>query len=183
MSHAVRFYTAASFFVVSLYGCGPVVIRDAATGKHVSIQRGSFELRKTVEIPAGRTRIYFQSGRQVRGVNEFQPHCQLEVNTILEQTRDLEVDVFAVTSVATRSDQVVMAPPAVQVAVLGGFGLWGAGESRRMYVYVFGLRSDRQPDVRSLNCGGAFDVPMLAELPTLQEVQEALGEFGTLRLQ
>jgi len=172
-----------SLFVVALYGCGPMVIRDASTGAQVPIQRGSFELYKAVEIPSGRTRIYFQGGRQVGGVNEFQPHCQLEVNTLLEQTRRVEADVFAVTRVGTRSDQVVMGQSGVQLAGLGGFGLWGAGESRRMYVYVFGLHSDRQPDVRSLNCGGAFDAPMLAELPTLQEIQEALGEFGTLHPQ
>ena len=183
MPHPFRLYTALSLCVVALCGCGPLVIRDASTGAQVPIQRGSFELYKAVEVPSGRTRIYFQGGRQVRGVNEFQPHCQLEVNSLLEQTRSLEADVFAVTGVATRSDQVVMGRPAVQVAVLGGFGLWGAGESRRMYVYVFGLHSDRQPDVRSLNCGGAFDAPMLAELPTLQEIQEALGEFGTLHPQ
>ena len=183
MSQLFRLYTAALLFAVALYGCGPIVIRDASTGAQVPIQRGSFELYKAVEIPSGRTRIYFQGGRQVRGVNEFQPHCQLEVNTLLEQTRRLEADVFAVTGAATRSDQVVMGQPAVQVAVMGGFGLWGAGESRRMYVYVFRLHSDRQPDVRSLSCGGAFDTPMLAELPTLQEIQEALGEFGALRPQ
>ena len=57
------------------------------------------------------------------------------------------------------------------------------GLSREMQVYVFSLQSERQPDVRFLICGGAFDDPADADAPTRQDIAAALGDYGTLTLQ
>lgn len=169
-----------------LSGCGPLLIRDDARGAYVPIQLGTFELHKEVIVRGGHTRTYLQGGRVVSGVNEFLPHCQLEVNTLKETPRTVLPDTFTLTRVSTRTDQVVQtAPP--QLATLDDFTLthvydFDNGESRRMYVYLFFMHSDRQPDVRALICGGAFDSPWLAQRPSLDEIAESLGGYGTLIL-
>lgn len=177
-----------------LAGCGPPRILDTERGGYVPVRQGTFELRRDLTVRAGRTRVYLQGGAVVAGVNEFQPHCQLEVNTLSDAPQALRADSFAVTAISTRRDNVVAADhlqiasldtAAVGVGVGVGFGHWGFGgwETRRMQAYVFRLHSERQPDVRSLTCGGAFDDPWLAELPTLQEIAVALGEYGRLVLE
>jgi hypothetical protein len=51
-----------------------------------------------------------------------------------------------------------------------------------MKIYTLYLHSDRQPDLLSLVCGGAFDSPALASRPTLQDIESALGEYATFKL-
>lgn len=172
--------------VLLLCGCGPLTIRDAERNAYMPAQAGTFELHREIIIRGGRTRAYLQGGAVVSGVDEFRPHCQLQVNTLMDTARTVQPDTFAITRVSTRTDQVVQAAPLQLAATadfrLGHFDHDGGGETRRMYVYLFSLHSDRQPDVRELICGGAFDSPWLAERPTLQEVAASLGAYGTLML-
>jgi hypothetical protein len=51
-----------------------------------------------------------------------------------------------------------------------------------MYTYFMGLHSDRQPHVTYFVCGGAFEEPALADYPTLQDIQAAMGGYATLTL-
>lgn len=167
-------------------GCGPLLIRDTGRDTYVPAQAGTFELRKAITVGGGRTRAYLQDGEPVAGVNEFRPHCQLQVNTLEDAPRTVHPDTFTITRVSTRTDQVVQSVP-LRLAALNAFrrvrfGHDDGGETRRMHVYLFYLHSDRQPDVRALICGGAFDTPGLAERPSLQEIAAALGAYGTLTL-
>lgn len=185
MTHPYAALVVAACLLV-LHGCGPLVIRDESTGAYATVRGGRFELHEDITIHADRTRAYLQDGVIVAGVNEFRPHCQLEVNTLRGSPQTVTADVFAITRIGTRTDQVVQSAP-LQLAARGEIAHWvldplDGGESRRMYVYIFYLHSDRQPDVRALTCGGAFDSPGLAELPTLGEIAQALGRHGTLSL-
>jgi len=178
--------------LATLPGCGPARILDTERGGYLAVRQGVFELQRELTVRAGRTRVYLQGGEVVPGVDEFRPHCQFEVDTLRETPQTVRPDRFAITGVSTRRDNVVAADH-VQVAALetaavgvgigvgfGHWGLFGGRESRRMYAYVFRLYSAHQPDVRALTCGGAFDDPWLAELPTLQEIAAALGGYGRL---
>lgn len=173
----------ACLFLLS--GCGPLLIRDDARNAYVPIQSGTFELHKEVTIRGGRTRAYFQDGAIVPGVDEFRPHCQLDVNTLVDVPRAIQPDIFTITRISLRTDEIVQAAP-VHLAALGlghaAFGPSDSGLPRRMHVYLFFLRSDRQADVRVLICGGAFDDPADAERPSLGEIARSLGEYGTLSL-
>ena len=64
----------------------------------------------------------------------------------------------------------------------GGGDGGGNGEGRLMKIYTLYLHSDRQPDVLSLVCGGAFNFPALALRPSLQDIETALGGYATLQL-
>jgi hypothetical protein len=64
----------------------------------------------------------------------------------------------------------------------GGGDGGGDGEGRLMKAYTLYLYSERQPEVLSLVCGGAFNLPALALRPSLQDIGTALGENATLEL-
>lgn len=169
-----------------LQACTPMTIRDTATDGHVPIQTGSLELHREVRFPPERTRVFFQEGEVVPSVNEFKPHCQLEIDPLRDEVQKVRPDHFEVTRITTRIDQVVQREP-LRLAALGGSGLFhkvggDGGVTRQMQVYLFRLHSARQPQVRALNCGGAFDDPGLAEWPTLQDIARALGDHAVLML-
>lgn len=165
-----------------LQACGPLTIRDKVTNTQVPILTGSLELHREVSFPRERTRVFFQDGGVVSSLNEFKPHCQLEINPLRDEVQRVQADRFEITRVRSRIDQVAQREP-IQLAALGRGGLFGMGEGepRQMQVYLFRLHSGRQPQVRQLNCGGAFDDPGLAEWPTLQDIARSLGDYATLR--
>lgn len=167
-----------------LPACGPMSVLDAQRGAWVPIQAATLEILRDITIPAERTRAFFQDGAQVPGINEFKPFCQLEITTLRDTARTVRPGSFTVVSVGSKMQEVVQAAP-LQVAALDGFVLFadtedGGGPSRITRMLIMALRSDAQPDVRRLDCGGAFDDPFDADPPTLQEIAAALGGYATL---
>jgi hypothetical protein len=45
----------------------------------------------------------------------------------------------------------------------------------------FWLHSDKQPNVLRMTCRGVFAEPWEAELPTLAEIRQALGDIASLK--
>lgn len=185
----MKYFRAVALFIplLLLTGCGPLRILNADTGGYVPMQGGTFVLHESVVIPAGRARMFFQDGALATGMDHFRPHCQLSISTLSDQPQTIEPDRFGITAISNRTDQVVQSG-SIQVASVGfyvGVGVGnsgGGGPSRVMRVFLFRLQSERQPDVRTLICGGAFDDPSDADAPTLQDIATALGDYGTLEL-
>lgn len=170
-----------------LSACGPLTIKDTSTQSFLPIQRGVLELHQDVAIPPHRTRIFFQDGRLLSGIDEYYPHCQLRVRDILEQTQMIQADRFTIDKVFGTLDEVVSNEPVRLAAadvshIAGGGGGGGNGESRLMYSYFMALHSERQPQVTYFVCGGAFKEPAFTDYPSLQDIRTAMGDYATLKL-
>jgi len=180
-----RCLIAALSAALLLTACGPQLIRDEATRGYVPLSGASLELRREVVVSPGRMRVFFQGGMVQPGVNEYRPHCELVIRTLADRPQTIQADRFTVERVSADIVHVVTSGPVV-VAVNAEFRLvdgGGDGESRLMKAYTLYLHSDRQPQVLSLLCGGAFNFPALATGPSLQDIQSALGDYATLELQ
>lgn len=168
-------------------GCGPMTIKDAEKQSYIPIQGWTLELHQDINIPPHRTRMFFQGGRLLYGINEREPHCQLRVRDISEQSQSVHADTFAIDGVYGTLDQIV-SHERIYLASVGGTVIAGGGngngngESPQMYLYFMALNSETQPNVTYLVCGGALEDPPLAEYPTLQEIHAALGDYATLIL-
>ena len=176
--------------IVLLAACGPLVIRDDARKEYVPLGSAVLELHRDVDIPPERTRVFFQDGQVQSGLNEFRPHCELTVRNLVDRPQTVYPDRFRVTRVSTDTVQVATGGNVViavnvdiQLSSGGGGDSGGDGEGRQMKTYIFRLHSDRQPDVLSLVCGGAFDIPARAARPSLQQIEHALGDYASLLLQ
>ena len=95
----VAFFTLLFSLHWLLSACGPTTIKDLATQTYIPIQGWALELNQDVVIPAGRTRIFFQEGRLLTGINEYEPHCQLRVRDISDQPRSVQSDRFTIDKV------------------------------------------------------------------------------------
>ena len=185
--HGLRLAVACCLGVPLLQACGPLTVRDAQTGAWVPIQAAAFEVHRDIAIPSGRARTFFQNGKQVSHINEFKSFCQLEISTLQEHVQTVHPDRFTVTRVGRSMEEIVKART-VMLAALDGFALGessddSGGPTRITQMFRFHLHSDRQPDVRSISCGGAFDDPADADAPTVQEIAADLGDYATLVLQ
>lgn len=176
--------------VLLLAACGPLVIRDDARREFVPLRNGVLELHRDVDIPPERARVFFQRGQLQPAASEYHPHCELTVRNLVDKVQTIRADRFIVTSVTgdtvhvASSENVVIAVNVdIQLTSGGGGDSGGDGEGRQMKAYIFHLHSDRQPDVLSLVCGGAFDIPAWAARPSLQDIAHALGDYATLVLQ
>ena len=160
------------------------------TRDYVPLSNASVELHKSVVVPSGTTRVFFQEGVVQTATNEYRPHCELTVRRLTERPQIIHADHFSVERVT--SDIVhVAASGGVVVTVSAGFQLisgggggdsGGDGEGRLMKIYTLYLHSDLQPNVLSLVCGGAFNLPAQATRPSLQDIETALGDYATLQL-
>jgi len=183
-----RWIIAALTAAWLLAACGPLLIRDEATRNYVPLTEAVLELHRDVVVTPERARVFFQQGEVQPGVNEYRPHCELTIRKLADRPQTIRADHFSVERVSadivhvvTSGDVVVAMNAGFQLTSGGGDG-GGDGEGRLMKVYTLYLHSDRQPDVLSLVCGGAFDLPALASRPSLQDIQTALGDYATLEL-
>ena len=172
---------------VTLAACGPLSIRNEETGRYLPLSHPVLVLHREVVVPPERTRVFFQSGAVLPGVNEYRPHCELAVRELLDRPQTIHADRFRVTRVSSSTEYVVDSGHILLAALadkhLADGNGGGNGESPLMKIYIMWLYSEQQPQVQSLICGGAFDSPALAVRPTLQDIATALGAYATFELQ
>jgi hypothetical protein len=135
-------------------------------------------LKKDLTIPVGSARVALQGGKEMKpsAVNQYHPHCLLEVNAALAATQTVKADEFLVTHVTTNWHQVKARHGFVKVGLnLAGTFSWNN------YLTVMTLSSAKQPNVRSLTCQ-QWDNPSGGTQVSIQQMRAALGEFFSLEL-
>ena len=144
---------------------------------------GELQLNQPLAVPAHRGEVYFQGGQiyhspgflSLQAVDQYYPHCRLELRKAMNQTLELRPDRFRVVRVT--HDQAFVQRGPVLVAALELQLAIGAGPviaSTTFYLY-----SDQQPQVWRLRCAHWED-PWDARYPTIAQIQTALGEVLTL---
>lgn len=137
-------------------------------------------LNRAVEIAADSATLRFQFGRIVTpdAVQTDKPYCILEVERVRPEPQRIAVDSFAITQVQRGAPEFGSAAG----LFIGNAHADDDTPSLRFFRTVFLLRSERQPDVRSLSCQHhqyAAGTGMPRHL-TLTEIHQALGGFFTL---
>ncbi len=144
---------------------------------HVLPAGSRLTLKQELTIPAHSAGVKLQGGRVVsdKDVNQYHPHCRLEVQDVRDTTQTVMADEFVVRRARQES----------QMVAIPGFKKAGLRKSGTMSDYVFltilDLRSERQPQVRWLTCQQWAD-PVLGQHVTIREMRTALGEIMALQL-
>ncbi len=166
-----------------LMGCSEQQIRDTDS-PYFRLPVGTVvELNQQLEMPAERTRIFFQRGAVLgkQGIDLYYPSCNLEVRDLKTEVQLIEPDSFAIVHTRQGKESVV-AWDGIKLAGLGwSFDLGGGPPMVHRY-YHYRLESERQPQVMRLTCRGALADLWQAKSPTLAETKEALGEVATILL-
>jgi len=126
-------------------------------------------LLNDVVIPAGRARALYQNGKQVARVDLYNPHCEIEIDTVDERPQRLHADSFYVTRRMLRvvSDE----QSAMPASILSPLNC----SEDNYYESLFWLASERQQDIRMLLCRNWSMSCDLGRHLTLAEILNVLG--------
>jgi hypothetical protein len=133
-------------------------------------------LKQALTIPAEMVGVFIQGGRAVgnRDVDQYYPHCRLEVRERLDTAQTVEPDEFLVQRVR-RDIEVVSNTPAAPLRRVSH------GPSFFVYRTLLDLKSARQPQVRILICQ-YWGHPALDNHLSIHDIRRALGELMVLQL-
>jgi hypothetical protein len=126
------------------------------------------ELEQPLRIRAYRAHAKFQAGRQVAGVNRYEPWCQLEIDTVAEQPQRVETGRFPVREIV---DAFIKDYDTRMPALLGGLSCDDlVFMERTMWV-------DRaaSPQILYLRCFAPYTNCRFGPSLTLQQMQAVTG--------
>jgi len=139
-------------------------------------------LNQPLIIPRDAATVRLQYGEIVprNSVQEYDPYCVVELNTVSAEPQVLKPGRFEVWKVSRSVETIAaLSSPFIKVGQGGGDG----GPSFLYYKTTFQLRDPQQPDLRSMTCAWdqmtPFNRPMMRHL-TLDEMRRALGAWFTL---
>jgi len=148
-----------------------------------NLRGGEFVLHEDVVVTSGRSHVVFRGDASIQGGSEFYPHCELEVQQVLDVAQTVHADTFTIGKVRGMTHYVNHPAGKLILAAAEGFRLVSGDSSEWiMRAYHLSLHSEKQPQVIALVCGGAYNYSYYAHYPSLHEIALALGSAATLRL-
>jgi hypothetical protein len=169
--------------VLLLGGCAGLQSSDPASPYYGFPPGWSVQLNRVLPVDPGAATVRLQYGRIVprNGVQEQDPFCIMEVNTLSNQVQLLQPGRFEVMQV-TRSVSSIMAAAASPL-IKARFAFDDGSPSFLYFITEFRLHNADQPDVRSLRCTWNQMAPGnqgLMRYLTLDEMRGALGDWISL---
>ena len=166
-----------------LPGCQSGLQVNVGDGDFQSLSAHTLVLHRDVRIPPRQAHAYFQKSTGAGIGGEYAPHCELEVRQVLEEAQYVRAGVFEIREIRGETHYVQRPRKNIQLAAAADFQLLAEDSAEWiMLAYHFTLHSDEHADVLRLICGGAYDFPFFARYPSLEDIQQALGDVASLEL-
>jgi hypothetical protein len=131
-------------------------------------------LKQDITIPASQVKTFFQNGRQVPGVNEFQTFCRSEVLPLKDTPQVVRADEFSIKRSGKLVTEIVQNETDVirpRFQLVARFD-----ENPKVYGITMFLQSASQPDVYRMICGQRQDPISSSRAPSLAQIRAALGD-------
>jgi hypothetical protein len=174
--------TIGIVLVLLLGGCAGLESPDPASPYYAYTHGWAVQLKRPLTIEPGAATVRLQYGRIVprNGVQEYDPFCVVELDTVRDEAQTLQPGRFEVWRV-TRSVSTIAA--AASPFVKAGLFVDNSQPSFLYYKTEFRLRDAAQPNLRGMTCmwdqmapGNQFLMRHLA----LDEIRRAVGDWMSL---
>lgn len=141
------------------------------------------DLNRPLAIPPGQASVRLQYGRAVarNGVEETEPYCIFEIDTVSDSPQAVQPDRFRITRFQRRVET-FSGMPALPWHVVAIGNDDDGGPSLLYFISEFRLHSATQPGVRSLTCQVNQAGAAIPRHLTLAEIRQALGTYFSLEL-
>lgn len=169
--------------VVMLGGCASLQSSDPASPHYAYATGWTAELHRALTIPPDAATVRLQYGRIVprNGVQEHDPYCVVELDTVSPAPQVLRPGRFDVRRVTRRVETI--AQRASPYRKVGWPMVVDPGPSFLYYKTEFVLRDASQPDLRGMTCAWDQMAPghraFMRHL-TLDDIRGALGSWMSL---
>ncbi len=178
----IRFLLMLSL-LPTLTACHSVFYPGERANLFRDLQGGEFVLLEDIVVSSRRSHVELLGDASIKGGGGFYPHCELEVEQVLDDPQTVYADTFIIGKVRGMTHYVKRMPGQLMLAAAEGFRLLSGDTSEWiMLAYHMSLHSNTQPQVRTLICGGAYSFPYYAHYPSLHEIDLSLGSAAMLRL-
>lgn len=167
-----------------LAGCTSLSSPDPASPYYAYTTGWVAQLNRPLTIPAGAATVRLQYGRIVprNDVQEHDPFCVVELDTVSAEPRTLRPGRFAIQRV-TRSVSPLVVRKAASPYMKARFVFDDGDPTFLYYLTEFRLRDPAQPDLRGMRCAWNQMAPgnrALMRHLTLSDIHGALGGWMTL---
>jgi hypothetical protein len=179
-------FAANALVVLGIVGCATQVSKDPASPYSRVPVDSILTIHHKIEVPPGRSRVFFQNGRVAMAFNRYAPNCNIEVSKIDHQNRQyVEPGQYRVYRVQMSTEQIVRGRP-LRLAALGltlaDLGSDGGEGTPMIYEGYHLWLESADPHVRRVSCRGALADPPVALPPSIEEIRQSLGDIMTLSL-
>lgn len=170
-------------FGLLLGGCASLESSDPASPHYAYSAGWTAALSRPLTIPRDAATVRLQYGRIVprNSVQEYDPFCVVELDTVRAEPQVLRPGRFEVWRVSRSVSQVVATAPSPFVRT--GFSSGDGAPTFLYYITEFRLRDPAQPELRGLTCAWNQMAPgnqALMRHLTLAEIHGALGDWMRL---
>jgi hypothetical protein len=166
---------------VLVAACGKPVIKPTPPMLH-DIPAGSIvQLNLPLTVPAEHVDAGIQFGKPTAAIEQGEPHCRFEVNTLSDRDTTIPAGDYHVTRVLRFSDPFYSSNGTLKTAAADTGTAWlamGGGSPDTIWYYrtVFYLDSATFPNIRQLTCGEVFPSGFEARDITLADFENAVGD-------
>lgn len=169
--------------VLFLGGCAGLQSADPASPYYAYTAGWTVQLNRPLTIPADAATVRLQYGRIVprNSVQEYDPFCVVELETVRAEPQTLQPGRFEVWRVTRSINPVTAAAQSPLTKVRHGDD--DGDPSFLYFITEFRLRDPAQPNLRGMRCAWNQMAPvnrMLMRHLTLDEIRGALGGWMTL---
>ena len=138
----------------------------------------SIEITQSLDVSPESARAFLQNGEVIslEKLDLYAVNCEVEVNTVSETGQIIKPGKFKIISTSYEESPIVMIKP-VMLASLNYASSTPPDIKRYVRFHLTALEAESKSSVRSLICRGAQDTHNEAELPTLKQMQNAVGIY------
>lgn len=172
-------YITILIFILLLTACQSTLIRTEQYYLSVSPE-STIDILQPLEVFPLSARAYLQNGELIHpnGINLYQVDCEVEINTVSEQKQTIQPGRFNIVAIRQEESPIVMLESTRVASLnLAWFDDSPVDIKRYYYFKVHPTQANSNSEVRAVICRGVQSDPYQAELPTLDEMKMASGDF------
>ena len=157
-----------------LFSCNGMYLQPTTNSSYTQFNHKTWiEIKNPLQVSPENARVYLQNGKQIKPseLDFYQVNCEIEVQNVLDSKQTVFPGRYEIKTISIDESSVVFMENAkLQIVSLANSFLM---EIKKYW--KFSLQSTTHPEVINMFCRGVQDMPFTAQLPTLEEIKQAVG--------
>ena len=181
-----------SAVLLILSGCSQWQVTDPTSPYFMPLPGSKVIVHQRLEVPPGRTRVFFQYGKLIphRSVFQYDINCELEISKLADTVRYIEPGTYTVTRTRRQFESIIQNQVHEEPVLLAALDIHIAdirasvgdsgGPSMQFEIIRLRVQGEENTLLRELACRGALADPADMQMPTIAEMRQALGKYVSI---